>query len=267
VSSPLYKAIFGLGLAAFALLFVVGIVQSLLRSGRVPSLVLDGFREVREAEQAGDWALASILRRKSAVVEAHAGSLARAAQAAVRAGRPELEIEALRPYLALAPRAADQRARLAQRLYEAGEVDEALWQLERAVRSGRSSRSGGSSGEDLQKLSVLVSLLEAEGHYERALPYHDQMAAQQPGSHALLARAGAAHAEHGDPARAIAHLRSALALDPAHAADHYWLARALARRGDAMPEAMGALDRALEIEPGLEAARALRAELAKPGAG
>ena len=209
-----------LGGGLLALTCVLGLVQSLRSQGALPPLVVFFESEIRETERAEDWARASEQQRIRSVIEAAPEGVALAVDYAIRAGRVDLERAALEALLELEPRAVRERARLGRRLYEAGEVEAGLAQLERATRQ---------RGDDAGAVGLLVNLFEENGMRARALPYHRRLAELVPGSAAIRARTGLALAEAGASEEAAVHLEAASKLDPANDAVRSALAQLRAR--------------------------------------
>jgi tetratricopeptide (TPR) repeat protein len=129
----------------------------------------------------------------------------------------------------------------AQVLRQSGRVGEAV-----ALLSGQRARFSG----DVDVQLALASLLADAGRVAEATGVFDDVERRFPGRVDTAFQRGAAFERRKDYARAEAAFREALSRDPAHAPALNYLGYMLAERGERLDEAIAAIERALEIDPG-----------------
>ena len=142
----------------------------------------------------------------------------------------------------LAPRDADVQNRLGEALERIGALDAAIDAFRRAVAERPAFRKADNN--------LILTLVKA-GKGPEAIARAGALVAAAPDDPDRLFTLGLAESEQ-DVAAAIATFRRVLQLEPKHTLARYNLALVL-KRADRLPEAIDALQRALEIEPRPEA--------------
>ncbi len=140
------------------------------------------------------------------------------------------------------PRDADVQNHLGEALGRIGALDAAIDAFKRALRERPAFRTAANN--------LILTLVKA-GKGPEALDRAHALVAAAPGDPDRLFTLGLAESEQ-DVAAAITTFRRVLQLDPKHTLARYNLALVL-KRADRLPEAVEALQRALEVEPRPEA--------------
>jgi Flp pilus assembly protein TadD len=147
-------------------------------------------------------------------------------RAYLRAGDYDAAIEQLSAALRIEPRWPEPRASLGEALLHKGRVDEAIWNCREAVRL---------DPESVGLRVHLAHVLLGAGWVDDAILELGEALRRDDGRraariHGLL---GLSYGRRGDAARAMAHLRQAIALDPSVATPRANLGALLLQQGDA----------------------------------
>ena len=170
-------------------------------------------------------------------------------------GRTTDALAVLRELAAAEPEEAAVHRELAAALSEAGDTDAAIAEYERALAL---------DGDSAEAHNDVGLLYLARGDRERAAAAFERATRLDPQSAAAWHNLGLLHVARGDRDAAERAYRTALEHDPRLIEAWGNLAALLASTNRA-GEAVQALDRLLAIDPGVEVAQRLRAELAEKG--
>ena len=173
------------------------------------------------------------------------------------AGRLEEAIATLEGVVAADPRRADARRELAAALSSVGRTDRALAEYEEAIRLAPDS------AEARNDVGLLYL---TRGDHARAAASFEAAARLDPKSSAAFHNLGVVYGARGDAARAEAAYRDALTRDP-RLVEAWGNLAALLASTNRRDEAIATLEALLKVDPGVEVARTMLADLQAGAAG